>query len=95
MTITSKITSTIENWFTSLSYYQMLKNVITNKENQTLKNQGGILTQVFRNVSNNTTLANRPENVSQFDLMGMIFIILALRALNLNQNFSLVYFWSP
>ena len=30
-----------------------------------------------------------------FDLMGMIFIILALRALNLNQNFSLVYFWSP
>ncbi|MCH2391075.1 MAG: glycosyltransferase family 39 protein [Nitrospinales bacterium] len=30
-----------------------------------------------------------------FDLMGMVFIILALRALNLNQNFSLVYFWSP
>ena len=30
-----------------------------------------------------------------FDLMGMVFIIRALRALNLNQNFSLVYFWSP
>ena len=30
-----------------------------------------------------------------FDLMGMVFIILALKALNLNQNFSLVYFWSP
>jgi hypothetical protein len=30
-----------------------------------------------------------------FDLMGTVFIILALRALNLNQNFSLVYFWSP
>ena len=30
-----------------------------------------------------------------FDLMGMIFIILALKTLNLNQNFSLVYFWSP
>ena len=30
-----------------------------------------------------------------FDLMGMVFIILSLRALNLNQNFSLVYFWSP
>jgi hypothetical protein len=30
-----------------------------------------------------------------FDLMGMVFIILTLRALNLNQNFSLIYFWSP
>ena len=30
-----------------------------------------------------------------FDLMGMLFIVLILRALNLNQNFSLVYFWSP
>ena len=30
-----------------------------------------------------------------FDLMGMVFIIRALRTLNLNQNFSLVYFWSP
>ena len=30
-----------------------------------------------------------------FDLMGMVFIILALKTLNLNQNFSLVYFWSP
>ncbi len=30
-----------------------------------------------------------------FDLMGMTFIILALKILNLNQNFSLVYFWSP
>jgi len=30
-----------------------------------------------------------------FDLIGTVFIILALRALNLNQNFSLVYFWSP
>jgi len=30
-----------------------------------------------------------------FDLMGTVFIILALKALNLNQNFSLVYFWSP
>ena len=30
-----------------------------------------------------------------FDLMAMAFIVLALRALNLNQNFSLVYFWSP
>jgi alpha-1,6-mannosyltransferase len=30
-----------------------------------------------------------------FDLMGMIFIILTLKTLNLNQNFSLVYFWSP
>ena len=30
-----------------------------------------------------------------FDLLGMTFIVLTLRALNLNQNFSLVYFWSP
>jgi len=30
-----------------------------------------------------------------FDLMAMAFIVLALKALNLNQNFSLVYFWSP
>ena len=30
-----------------------------------------------------------------FDLMGMVFIVLTLRSLNLNQNFSLVYFWSP
>lgn len=30
-----------------------------------------------------------------FDLMAMAFIVLALRALNLNRNFSLVYFWSP
>ena len=30
-----------------------------------------------------------------FDLMGMVFIVLTLKALNMNQNFSLVYFWSP
>ena len=30
-----------------------------------------------------------------FDLMGLVFIILVLKALKLNQNFSLVYFWSP
>ena len=30
-----------------------------------------------------------------FDLLGMTFIVLTLRTLNLNQNFSLVYFWSP
>jgi len=30
-----------------------------------------------------------------FDLMGMVFIVLTLKALNMNKNFSLVYFWSP
>lgn len=30
-----------------------------------------------------------------FDLMAMAFIILTLKALNMNQNFSLIYFWSP
>lgn len=30
-----------------------------------------------------------------FDLMGMVFIVLTLKALNMNQSFSLVYFWSP
>jgi hypothetical protein len=30
-----------------------------------------------------------------FDILGMTFIVLTLRALNLNQNFSLIYFWSP
>jgi len=30
-----------------------------------------------------------------FDLMGMVFIVLILKSLNMNQNFSLVYFWSP
>ena len=30
-----------------------------------------------------------------FDLLGMAFIVLILRYLNMNQNFSLVYFWSP
>ena len=30
-----------------------------------------------------------------FDLMAMLFIVLTLRSLHLNQNFSLVYFWSP
>ncbi len=30
-----------------------------------------------------------------FDLMGMFFIVLTLRVLNLNESFSLVYFWSP
>ena len=30
-----------------------------------------------------------------FDLMGMVFIVLILKSLNMNPNFSLVYFWSP
>ena len=29
-----------------------------------------------------------------FDLMAMAFIILTLKALHMNQNFSLIYFWS-